>query len=94
MLEVYSKEQCPYCDMAKQLLDKYEIPYTVIKVDEDDAARDFLVWQGLRSVPQIFHEGELIKGGFQGLKAIEHELVERFVTQHITTETEEENADL
>lgn len=89
MLEVYSKEQCPYCDMTKQLLEQYKIPYTVIKVDNDDTAREFLVWQGLRSVPQIFHDGELIKGGFQGLKAIEHELVTRFVKQPTTTEETE-----
>jgi glutaredoxin len=32
-------------------------------------ARDYLIEQGLRSVPQIFNGTTLIQGGYQGLAA-------------------------
>jgi len=67
MITVYSKNNCPFCDRAKALLESKEIPFTVIKMEEHTGAREFLMEQGLRSVPQIFKDGVLIPGGFQGL---------------------------
>jgi glutaredoxin len=67
MITVYSKNNCPFCDRAKALLESKEIPFTVIKMEEHTGAREFLMEQGLRSVPQIFKDGILIPGGFQGL---------------------------
>ena len=40
--------------------------------DEPDA-REFLMDQGLRSVPQIFKDGVLLPGGFQGLAGKDEE---------------------
>lgn len=67
MLTVYSKNNCPFCDRATALLESKEIPFTVIKMEDEPGAREFLVDQGLRSVPQIFKDGVLLPGGFQGL---------------------------
>jgi glutaredoxin 3 len=67
MITVYSKNNCPFCDRAKALLESKNIPFKVIKVEDEPNAREFLVNQGLRSVPQIFNEGVLLPGGFQGL---------------------------
>jgi glutaredoxin 3 len=67
MITVYSKNACPFCDRAKALLESKEIPFRVIKMEDEPAAREFLMEQGLRSVPQIFKDGILIPGGFQGL---------------------------
>ena len=69
MLTVYTKHQCPYCDRAKALLESKGIEYTTINVEEQPDARTTLVEQGLRSVPQIFNDGVLLPGGFQGLAA-------------------------
>jgi glutaredoxin 3 len=67
MITVYSKNNCPFCDRAKALLESKDIPFKVIKMEDEPDARGFLVDQGLRSVPQIFKDGVLLPGGYQGL---------------------------
>ena len=67
MLTIYSKNNCPYCVRAKTLLENKGVSYTEINIEYDQDARQMLVDQGLRSVPQIFHGYELIPGGFDGL---------------------------
>ena len=67
MITVYSKNNCPFCDRAKALLESKGVPFKVIKMEDTPEAREFLVDQGLRSVPQIFKDGVLLPGGFQGL---------------------------
>lgn len=68
MLTVYSKSNCPFCEQAKAFLDSKGVEYRVIKIDENPEAREFLMQQGFRSVPQIFTEDELfVEGGYQGL---------------------------
>jgi glutaredoxin len=73
MITVYSKNNCPFCDRAKALLESKNITFTVIKMEDDPAAREFLMEQGLRSVPQIFKDGVLLPGGFQGLAGKDEE---------------------
>jgi glutaredoxin len=67
MITVYSKNNCPFCDRAKALLENKGVEYTVVNIEEAPEARELLVDQGLRSVPQIFNDGELLAGGYQGL---------------------------
>jgi len=66
-LTVYTRNDCPYCDRAKTLLDSKGVDYHSINVEEAPDAREFLLDQGLRSVPQIFNGTTLIPGGYQGL---------------------------
>jgi glutaredoxin len=68
-LTVYTKNNCPFCDRAKSLLESRGVAYNTINLEEQPDARDFLVDQGLRSVPQIFNGTTLIQGGYQGLAA-------------------------
>lgn len=70
MLQIYSKKNCQFCDLAKALLSRHAVPFTELRVDEDHTLREFLVAQGHRSVPQIFHNGQVIPGGYQGLSAM------------------------
>jgi glutaredoxin len=67
MLSVYTKANCPFCDQAKMLLESRGISYNTINVEKDLEAREFLLEQGLRSVPQIFNNTTLLPGGYQGL---------------------------
>lgn len=68
MITVYSKAHCPFCDKAKALLKLKGVAFTEVRIDEDAAAREFIVGQGHRTVPQIYQNGELlVEGGFQGL---------------------------
>jgi len=65
---IYSQSGCIYCDAAMDLLDKKEIVYEEIKIDDDDNQKAFLKSQGFRTVPQIYNElGEHI-GGYMDLK--------------------------
>ena len=68
-LTVYTKDNCPFCDMAKELLESKGVEFTTVNVSEKSEARDFLIEIGLRSVPQIFNGTTLIQGGYQGLAA-------------------------
>lgn len=68
MLTVYSKDNCPYCVQAKNLLTKRNIVFEEVRVDLDPDARQFIVNEGHRTVPQIYHNGKLfVEGGYTGL---------------------------
>lgn len=67
MITVYSKNNCPFCDRAKALLENKGVEFKVVNIEDEPDAREFLVDQGLRSVPQIFNDGVLLAGGYQGL---------------------------
>ncbi len=42
-ITVYSTTTCPYCKIEKQWLDKNDIKYTNIFVDEDEAAAEIMI---------------------------------------------------
>jgi glutaredoxin 3 len=67
VLTIYSKNNCPFCDQAKSLVESKGVAYNIINVEEDVNSRKFLVDQGLRSVPQIFQGTTIVPGGYQGL---------------------------
>jgi len=68
MITLYSKPLCPYCEMAKHYLTKNEIEYEEIRVDTNPEAREFLLNEGHRTMPQIYHNGKLlVAGGGQAL---------------------------
>jgi glutaredoxin len=78
MLTVYTKDNCPFCDRAKALLENKGVQYNAINVGQQPDARQFLVDQGLRSVPQIFNGDALLEGGYQGLASKPSEFFEQF----------------
>lgn len=67
MLTVYSKNNCPYCVQAKQLLESKGVEYTEVNIEHHPEARQKLVDAGLRSVPQIYNGDFIVEGGFNGL---------------------------
>lgn len=87
MLTVYSKEVCPYCVKAKNLLQLKRIPFQEIDVVKNPEAREKLVSLGLKTVPQIFINDELfVEGGFEGLsKLTDQELQQKLINLGINT---------
>lgn len=81
MLTIYSKNNCPFCDRAKQLLESKGVSYLEVNIEREPEARQLLVDKGLRSVPQIFHGYELIPGGFDGLNRQSAEFFEKIKGQ-------------
>ena len=73
MITVYSKNNCPFCDRAKALLESKGISFETVMMEDAPEAREFLMEQGLRSVPQIFKDGVLLPGGYQGLAGKDEE---------------------
>ena len=56
---VYSKSNCPACDVVKRKLTQRGVKFEEVKVDEDTASRHWLLEQGHRSVPQVYVGGVL-----------------------------------
>lgn len=68
---IYRTVYCPYCDMAKRLLDDMDVEYEQIDVTEDPETRAELIKRtgGKRTVPQIFID-EVPVGGYTDLAAL------------------------
>lgn len=73
MITVYSKPNCQFCDMAKQLLESKGVDYVSVDITLDPDARQLLVDGGFRSVPQIYNGTTHIPGGYQGLAGMSAE---------------------
>lgn len=73
MITIYSKNNCPFCDRAKALLESKGVEFKTVNIEEETNAREFLMDQGLRSVPQVFKNGVLLPGGYQGLAGKDEE---------------------
>ena len=72
-VQVYTKQQCPYCVRAKALLSRKGVAFEEIDVEHDDAKRAWLVEaSGQRTVPQIFVDGRSL-GGFTDLDALDRQ---------------------
>ncbi len=70
---VYTANLCPYCTMAKRLLDKKGASYTEINVDSKPGLREEMMQKSKRrTVPQIFI-GDYHVGGFDDLYALDRE---------------------
>ena len=68
---IYTTKICPYCVMAKRLLDKKGAAYTEINVDNQaDLREEMMRKTKRRTVPQIYI-GDLHIGGFDDLYALE-----------------------
>lgn len=67
---MYTKEQCPYCVMAKQLLASRNVTVEEIRIDLDESKRDEMIARtNRRTVPQIFINDQAI-GGYDDLAAL------------------------
>ena len=70
---IYTTRICPYCIMAKRLLDKKGAFYEEIDIDSAPGLRDeIMVKTKRRTVPQIYI-GDLHIGGFDDLYALDQE---------------------
>lgn len=70
-VEVYSSAHCPYCAMAKQLLERKGIQYAEIRVDTDPAKHQAMMSKSRqRTLPQVFINNKAI-GGYADLVALD-----------------------
>ena len=69
---VYMGTMCAFCDAAKRLLKRNNIPYNEINVALEEEKREEMLNKsnGKRTIPQIFFDNLHI-GGYQELRALE-----------------------
>lgn len=67
-ITVYTKDHCPNCVSAKQLLTAKGLTYVAVEIGTPEGQRFLAQWPGVRQMPQIFIEGQRV-GGLAGLQA-------------------------
>lgn len=60
---IVGRHNCPWCDRLREFLDKKGIAYTYYDIEFGDLRSQFAA-NGLRTVPQAFHNGTRI-GGYE-----------------------------
>lgn len=64
---IFTREDCHWCTKAKDLLDSENYGYFEWNTDHTFFAKEFLKQSGLKTVPQIYHNGRYI-GGYAALE--------------------------
>lgn len=59
---VYSKNMCGYCVQAKNWLKNKGIEYKEINIEDQPEAREFVISEGHRTMPQIYIDGKSMGG--------------------------------
>jgi glutaredoxin 3 len=73
MLTIYTKDYCPYCTQAKNLLSSLGASYQEIDVtNNQELLREIAQKSRMRTVPQIFLGDECL-GGYMDIAALHHE---------------------
>lgn len=69
-IEIYGAEWCNFCKQAVSLCESKAMLYEYIDIDETANLRVLEERMGskVRTVPQIFMDGNLVPGGFSGLQ--------------------------
>lgn len=68
---MYTKANCPYCDWAKQLLERKKVTFDEIRIDlNPDKRIEMEQLSQRRTVPQIFINDQSV-GGFDDLTELD-----------------------
>lgn len=70
MITVYTKDYCPFCIKAKQLLTSLGVEFTEVDVTRDaDTLQNIMKVSGMRTVPQIFVDEDCL-GGYSDIEVL------------------------
>ena len=71
---VYMGPMCAFCDAAKRLLNRNNIPYKEINIAKEEGKMDEMLKKsnGKKTIPQIFFDNHHV-GGDEELRALEKE---------------------
>ncbi len=73
-VEIYTRQQCPYCTAAKELLASKKVEFIEYHAGEDEDLKTEMLNRsnGRRTFPEIFINDKHI-GGFDDMNALEQE---------------------
>lgn len=73
-VEIYTRQQCPYCTAAKELLASKNVEFIEYHAGEDEDLKTEMLNRsnGRRTFPEIFINDKHI-GGFDDMNALEQE---------------------
>ena len=71
-IEIYTGPLCAYCDAAKKLLARNNIPYKEINIALEEGKMDEMLSKsnGRKTIPQIFFDEHHV-GGYEELRDLE-----------------------
>lgn len=71
-IEIYTRDRCPYCEMAKRLLRSKGQDFEEVNLSREPERTQEMVERagGRQTVPEIFVDGRLV-GGYDDLAALE-----------------------
>ena len=69
-IRVYTTKVCPYCFIAKRVLERNGLAYTEISVEDPELRQQLVQRSGRKTVPQIYI-GDYHVGGSDDLREIE-----------------------
>lgn len=72
MVEIYGSDSCTYCTQAVQLCETKDLEYNYINVREGSNLQilEERVGAKVRTVPQIFIDGNFVPGGYTGFRQV------------------------
>jgi glutaredoxin len=68
MMVIFSRDNCQWCDRAKELLIEKEEDFIEFIIPDCSEILTFMKYNNLKTVPQVYLDGNLI-GGYQELEA-------------------------
>lgn len=68
MYTIYSANRCQYCEMAKGLLKYAKVQFIEINIDKNAEAKQFILNEGHRAVPQLYFNKDHIASGFEQIE--------------------------
>ena len=78
-LILYTKNQCVFCDIMKENLNRWGVKYMTVNVQEDPEALELLKERGIRTVPQLFLNGVSLNQGIDTREFTEKMLYDKIM---------------
>lgn len=80
MIRLFSKPNCSFCEQAKHYLNNLKIEFDVVDITKDPMAHSFLVKEGHKTVPQFYHNNDLLfEGGYTELVKYSKEQINEII---------------
>ena len=69
MITIYSTTTCAKCKFMKAFMERNNIPFTEVNIEEDMKAKAMLLSLNKMELPVISHDATILSGDFNSLKA-------------------------